>query len=105
MRDVKNSGGTVNSEMFIDDAGILDRHFPATKINQARAQFLVRFIKCSSFEHVVSIQEVSPAVTKLPRLTFGQGTKAGIYGFVNPEISVLTNKRELADTAEIFHNC
>ena len=40
--DVENAGGVADGEMFVHDAGVLDRHFPAAEINQLRAEFLVR---------------------------------------------------------------
>ena len=38
-----------DSEVFIDDAGILDGHFPAAEVDQACAEFLVRFEESSAF--------------------------------------------------------
>ena len=41
------AGGVL--KMFVGDAGVLHRHFPAAEINELRAEFLVRGKKCSAF--------------------------------------------------------
>ena len=51
VRDVENAGGVADGEMFVGDAGVLHRHFPAAEINQLAAEFLVRGKKCGAFEH------------------------------------------------------
>jgi hypothetical protein len=43
--DVEQSAGAADGEMFIDDAGILDRHFPAAELDEFAAELLVRRVK------------------------------------------------------------
>jgi hypothetical protein len=40
--DVKKPGGGAHGQMFLDDARVAQRHFPAAKLDQMRAQLLVR---------------------------------------------------------------
>jgi hypothetical protein len=51
MRNVENSGGTADGEMFVGDAGILDGHFPAAEINQFGTELLVGGKQWSAFQH------------------------------------------------------
>jgi len=37
VRDVENPSGISDSEMFVDDAGVLNRHLPAAEFDQASA--------------------------------------------------------------------
>ena len=39
--DVKETGGVADGVMLVNDAGILDRHVPAPKFDEAGAEFLV----------------------------------------------------------------
>jgi hypothetical protein len=38
--------------VFIGDAGVLDGHFPAAKVHEFGAEFLVRGKKRSAFQHI-----------------------------------------------------
>jgi hypothetical protein len=37
--------------VFIGDAGVLDRHFPAAKVNELRAEFFMGAVKSGALEH------------------------------------------------------
>ena len=50
--DVEDAGGVADGEMFLDDAGVLDRHFPAAEINQFGAKFLMCGEKCRFLQHI-----------------------------------------------------
>ena len=40
-----------DGQMLLDDAGVLHRHFPAAKINQLGAEFLMGGEKWRAFKH------------------------------------------------------
>ena len=55
VRDVEQSGGGAHGVVLLQDAGVMERHFPAAEINQARAQFLVGGEKWGSLKHEIAM--------------------------------------------------
>src|ERR1039458_432383 len=51
VRDVEDAGGFADGEVFVRDAGVLHRHFPAAEFDEFAAEFLVRDKKWRALQH------------------------------------------------------
>ena len=52
VRNVEDAGGVADGEVFVGDAGVLHRHFPAAELDEFAAEYLVRGKKWRAFKHV-----------------------------------------------------
>jgi hypothetical protein len=58
--NIENTCGLANGLVLLKDAAVLDGHIPSAKVNEARAELLVRgkqrgFLQCRGIAHQLSL--------------------------------------------------